>query len=140
MRSAGRLTLGIVLLGIASLGGRGAHAAMEESPAKHALHTGIAVVANVVPVVPALYAPRCLPGYVLCKVVYAGISVIAATGQLVLSGGQDLDQTRGILYRGFKGDWYLTARHVSGQATPEPLPDPPPPASGGGGHWEPPPL
>src|ERR1044071_864831 len=111
----------------------------ERSGARRALDTGIAVVANVVPGVSALYAPRCLPGYVLCKAVFAGMSLIAAADQLVLSGGGDLEQTRGILHRGFAGDWYLTGRHVSGEATPEPLPEPPPPSSGGG-KWEPPPL
>src|SRR5262245_46329195 len=113
----------------------------QEPTAKRALYTGIAVVANVVPVVPALYTPKCLPGYVVCKGVFAFFSVIAAAGQLVVSGGQDLEQTKGILYRGFRGDWYLTGRHVSGESTPEPLPEPPPPAGGGGGgRWEPPPL
>jgi hypothetical protein len=50
-------------------------------------------------------------------------------------------QTRGILHRGFAGDWYIDTRHVRGEATPEPLPEPPPPpSSSGGGTWEPPPL
>ena len=120
---------------------RAAAARYEERPATmRALYTGIAVVANVVPGVSALYAPRCLPGYVLCKSVFAFISVIAAADQLVVSGGGDREQTRGILHRGFAGDWYLTGHHVSGDVTPEPLPDPAPPSSGGGGRWEPPPL
>jgi hypothetical protein len=114
----------------------------EERPAgMRALYTGIAVVANVMPGVSALYAPKCLPGYVVCKVVFAGISIIAAGDQFVMSGGGDRAQTRAILYRGFAGDWYLTGRHVSGDLTPEPLPEPPPASSeGGGGKWEPPPL
>ncbi len=118
----------------------GTAAAAERSGARHALDAGIAVVANIVPGVSTLYAPRCLPGYVFCKTIFAAVSVIAAADQLVLSGGGDMQQTRGILHRGFAGDWYLTARHVSGEATPEPLPDPAPPPSSGGGHWEPPPL
>ena|SRR2546426_5759759 len=113
----------------------------QQSTATRALYTGIAVVANVVPGVSALYAPGCLPGYVLCKAVFAGMSVIGAADQLALSGGGDLDQTRAILHRGFAGDWYLTGRHVSGDMTPEPLPEPAPPSGGGGGgRWEPPPL
>lgn len=114
--------------------------AAEQSPGRHALYTGLAVVANVVPIVSTLYAPRCLLGYVFCKATYAGMSVIAAADQLALSGGGDLQQTRGILHRGFAGDWYLTARHTSREVAPEPLPEPPPPAAAEGGKWEPPPL
>jgi hypothetical protein len=113
----------------------------QQSGGKRALYTSVAAVANVVPVVSTLYAPHCLPGYVLCKAVYAFISVVGAGGQLALSGGQDLEQTRAILHRGFAGDWYLTGRHVSGEINPEVLPEPPPRSGGGGGEkWEPPPL
>jgi len=113
----------------------------QEPASKRALNTGIAVAANVVPVVSTVYEPKCLPGYVVCKGVYAFMSVVAATAQLVLSGGGDLEQTRAILYRGFRGDWYLTGRHVSGELNAEPLPEAPPPSGGGGGgRWEPPPL
>jgi len=111
----------------------------DRSADRSALDTGIAVVANVVPGVSTLYAPRCLPGYVFCKAIFAVVSVIAAADQLALSGGGDMTQTRGILYRGFAGDWYIAARHVRGEATAEPVPDPPPPPSSGG-KWEPPPL
>jgi hypothetical protein len=111
----------------------------ERSAARSALDTGIAVAANVVPGVSTLYAPHCLPGYVFCKAIFAVMSVIAAADQLALSGGGDMTQTRGILHRGFAGDWYIAPRHVRGEATPEPLPDPPPPPSSGG-KWEPPPL
>lgn len=110
----------------------------EQPAAKRAMYTGIAVVANVVPVVSTFYAPRCLLGYVLCKGVFAAMSTIAAADQLVLSGGGDMPQTRGILHRGFTGDWWLTGRHVSGEVEPQVLPEPPPPPSTGG--WEPPPL
>ncbi len=110
----------------------------QQSAGARALYTGIAVVANVTPFVSALYAPQCLPGYVVCKLVYAGFSLAAAADQLVLSGGGDLTQTRAILHRGFAGDWYLTGRHTSGELEPQPLPEPaPPPASG---SWQPPPL
>jgi hypothetical protein len=144
MRGAGRrLTLGVAMLAAVTIpAGRAAGTTFEErSPGARALYTGIAVVANVVPVVSTLYAPRCLPGYVVCKVMFAGISFIAASGQIALSGGRDLTQTRAILYRGFAGDWYLTGRHTSGEVTAEVLPDPPsPPAGGEGGQWQPPPL
>src|SRR5262245_49507311 len=77
----------------------------DESGGTRAAYTAVAVVANVVPGVSALYAPRCLPGYVLCKVLFAGASLVAATEQLVFSGGADRDQTRAILHHGFAGDW-----------------------------------
>lgn len=113
----------------------------QQSLAKRALYAGIAVVANILPGVSAIYAPRCLPGYIVCKLSFAGVSLLAAADQLVMSGGGDLTQTRGILYRGFEGDWILTPAHVAGERTPQPLPDPPPPASEGGeGGWQPPPI
>src|SRR5438034_7395965 len=62
----------------------------QQSPGMRALYTGVAVVANVTPFVATLYAPRCLPGYVVCKLTYAGLSLAAAADQLVLSGGGDL--------------------------------------------------
>jgi hypothetical protein len=111
----------------------------QRSTGARAFYTGMAVVANVVPGVSAIYAPRCLPGYIVCKTTFAIISVIAAGGQVFFSGWDDMEQTRAILYRGFRGDWYLTARHTSGEATPEPLPDPPPPKQTEG-EWTPPPI
>jgi hypothetical protein len=99
----------------------------ERSAGARALYTSLAVVGNVVPLVPTFYAPRCLPGYVICKLMFAGTSVVAAGGQLFLSGGADIPQTKAILYRGFAGDWFLTGRHTSGELTPRLLPDPPPP-------------
>lgn len=112
----------------------------QRSPATQALYASLAVIANVTPLVSTLYAPRCLPGYVACKIFFAGVSLIAAADQLILSGAGDLGQTRAIVYRGFSGDWYLTGRHTAGDARPEPLPDPPPPPAGSGQEtWEPPP-
>ena len=119
-----------------------AHAQRYErsSAPKRALYTGTAMVANAVPVVSAVFAPQCLPGYVVCKATFAFVSLVVATGQLALSGGGDMAQTRGILHRGFAGDWYLTGKHIAGDSTPQPLPEPPPPpAATGAGGWEPPP-
>src|SRR6059036_2060600 len=139
-----RRRLGIVAALATCVAGAGAASAAryDEQPfGVRALYTGVAVVANVTPVVSALYAPRCLPGYVVCKLTYAGLSLAAAADQLVLSGGGDLAQTCAILHRGFAGDWYLTGRHVAGEVEPEPLPEPPAPApESGGGGWQPPPL
>ncbi len=113
----------------------------ERSPAARVAYTSLAMIANVVPVVSTFYAPRCLVGYVTCKALWAFVSVVAAADQFVLSGGGDQVQTRGILYRGFAGDWFLTGRHTAGDLTANPLPDPPPPAvESEGGAWQPPPL
>jgi hypothetical protein len=105
-------------------------------------YTVVSVIANVTPIVSALYAPQCLPGYVLCKVSFATASVGAAAGQLLLSGWTDTAQTRAILYRGFGGDWILTSAHVSGKEQAQPLPTPPPPPEGddADGEWVPPPI
>jgi len=112
----------------------------ERSTAERVWYTAGAVVANLTPL-SALYAPRCLPGYLLCKLSFAGISLLAAADQLAFSGGADLAQTRAILHRGFAGDWILMPRHVAREATLEPLPDPPPPAVEGDHRgFEPPPI
>jgi len=110
----------------------------EQSGQMQAAYTAVAVVANILPGVSTLYAPRCLPGYVFCKVLFAAVSLVAATEQLAVSGGADRAQTRAILHHGFAGDWVLTGAHVAGDRTPEPWPDVPPAATGSG--WEPPPL
>jgi hypothetical protein len=133
--------IALVLLLVGSLGETAAAGNYEEaSTGRRALYTAAAVAANVVPVISALYAPRCLPGYLVCKLSFAGISLIAAADQLALSGGGDTVQTRAILHRGFRGDWVLTPRHVAGDLEPQVLPDPPPPPSDGGTGWQPPPL
>jgi hypothetical protein len=103
------------------------HAAYEDRPAwQRAGYTILAGIENIVPIASVLAAPRCLQGYILCKLSFAGVSVIAAGEQLFFSGGSDLGQTRAILHRGFGGDWYLTGRHAAGDASPEVLPDPGP--------------
>ena len=137
-----RLALAAALAAcLAAAGAARAASYDQQSRGMRALYTGVALVANVTPFVSALYAPACLPGYVVCKLTFAGLSLAAAADQLVLSGGGDLAQTRAILHRGFAGDWYLTGRHVAGEVEPEPLPEPPAPAPGSGeGGWQPPPL
>jgi hypothetical protein len=107
----------------------------ELPPATRALFNGVAVLANIVPVVSVLYAPQCLPGYVVCKIAFAGASLIAAADQLILSGGADRTQTRAILHRGFGGDWFLNGRHIAGDAQPQPLPEAAPVSD----DWQPPP-
>ena len=141
MQLAGRgLVRGGTLIAVCLLWSGVGHATSyeERSLGARAWYTTVAMVANLVPGVSALYAPRCLPGYYLCKVGFAGAATIAAVGQLAISGGGDLAQTRALLYRGWSGDWFLTGEHIAGDKTPQPLPEAPPPAAEGG--WQPPPL
>jgi hypothetical protein len=112
----------------------------ERSAAGRGFYTTAAMVANVTPIVSAVVAKECLPGYILCKASFAFVSGVAALAQLAWSGGGDREQTRAILYRGFAGDWYLTGRHVAGDVHPEPWPQPAPPQGSGHGGFEPPPL
>ncbi len=99
----------------------------DERPAwQRAGYTTLAMIANVVPITSALVAPRCLPGYILCKISYAGMSVVAAAEVMIASGDHDIPQIEGILHRGFAGDWYLTGRHVAGDVEPNVLPEPVP--------------
>ena len=99
----------------------------DERPAwQRAGWTTWAVIANVVPITSAAVAPKCLPGYILCKASYAAVSLIVAAEQVVWSGGEDLGQARAVLHRGFGGDWILTGRHASGDEPVEVLPDPGP--------------
>jgi len=139
-----RTLIGIaVLLGSLAAAPAASASYADASGPRRALYTTIAVAANVLPGLSALYAPTCLPGYVVCKISFSGVSLMAAAGQWLLSGAQDVEQTRGILHRGFAGDWYLTGRHVAGDLAPQPLPEPPPPTrteESGEGAWEPPPL
>lgn len=146
MHVVSRTLIGVVML-VASLANASVASAAyaDASGPRRALYTTLAVVANLVPGVSALYAPSCLPGYIVCKLSFAGVSLLAAADQWLMSGAQDVEQTKAILHRGFAGDWYLTGRHVAGDVTPEPLPEPPPPTSTGGGEggegaWTPPPL
>jgi hypothetical protein len=108
----------------------------EESAGKRFLYTAGALVANVMPVASAVTSPLCLPGYVLCKLSFASLSLLAAAEHLVLGGGANATSARAILHRGFQGDWYVTGRHVAGYTTAQPWPDPPR-AEASAGDFEP---
>ncbi len=97
----------------------------QRSLGMRALLTSVAVAADVMPGLSAIYAKQCLPGYIVCKTVFAIGSLMFATEQFAFSGGNDTGQTKAILYRGFEGDWFLNGRHVNGDTTPQPWPDPP---------------
>lgn len=104
----------------------------DRSSGQKAGYTALAVVENVVPITSALPAPRCLPGYILCKASFAFASVVFAGEQLLMSGASDLDQTKAVLHRGFAGDWYLTGANAAGDVAPDVLPDPGPASSAPG--------
>ncbi len=138
MPNARLLVAASLVLGL-TVGSARAGSYEERSLAARIGYSTIAVAANVVPILSAVYAPSCLPGYFACKFGFAAISLVAAADQLYLSGISDTEQTRAILHRGFGGDWLLTGRHIAGDAMPEPLPAAPPPRQEGTGGWEPPP-
>jgi hypothetical protein len=114
----------------------------ERSGGRKALYTAGAVAANAVPVTSAVVEPKCLQGYILCKLSFALFSVVVAGETLVLGGGSDMAQPKAVLYRGFSGDWVVTPRDIAGDTKPDLLPEPPPPAEGErkGGDFVPPPL
>jgi len=114
----------------------------ELSRGKRARYTAEAVAVNTVPGVSAAAEPRCIQGYILCKLTFALFSGVVAGETLVLGGGGDMAQTKAILYRGWSGDWVVTPRDMAGETKPELLPEPPPPAGGERkeGDFKPPPL
>ena len=84
-------------------------------------HTAAAVVANVIPVASVFVEERCLPGYIVCKISFWGISVIAAIEQVVVGG--NADGARATLDRGFGGDWVVTGEHIATGRKPELYPE-----------------
>lgn len=138
MRGAALVLSGV--LTVTTVGNAFADSYEDKSAGMRALYTAGAVIANFVPIVSAFVAPKCLPGYILCKLSFAGLSVVAAGESLAMSGGADKQQPKAILGRGFGGDWYLTGRHVAGDATPEVYPEAPPPTDTGKDGFTPPPI
>ena len=113
----------IVLLGGLSTRANAGVPYEERSTGGKILLSTVAGIANIVPVVPAFWAKPCLPGYVLCKATLAFASVLFAGEQIIFSGGGDTKQASAILGRGFGGDWFLTGRHINGDAQASPWPD-----------------
>lgn len=145
MRTIARQLAATMLFALAmSRGGVAQAVPWEElSSGRRALYTAGAVAANTLPGASSLMEPKCLPGYIMCKFVFAAFSTIAAGESLVMSGGADTPHTKSILYRGFSGDWWITPRDVAGETKAEVLPEAPPPAEGEekkSGDFKPPPL
>lgn len=101
----------------------------ERSTAGKALLNVAAAFVNVTPVLSAFWAKRCLPGYLVCKTAFAGMSLILAGEHVLMSGAEDMQQTNAILRRGFGGDWFVTGRHVNGDLQVQPWPDAAPAAA-----------
>lgn len=78
---------------------------------------------NVLPVASAFASQRCLPGYIACKLSFAGMGLIASTAQIIIGG--DIDGARRTARRAIGGDWIVTPRHVAEGASPDPYPAPP---------------
>jgi len=114
----------------------------EVTARRRALQTAGVVAANTVPGASAFFEPKCIQGYILCKAMFAVFSVAAAAESVLMSGGRDHDQPRGILTKGFTGDWVVTRSDVAGTTKVELLPEVAPPSSGEdtGGGFVPPPL
>ena len=125
------VTLVGTLSGVFSSSAEGAGSYDDRSTAERVLFSSVAVLANVVPVLPALWAKPCLPGYVFCKASFAFASVLFAGEQVLFSSGGDMAQVNTILRRGFGGDWFLTGRHISGDSKPVAWGDSAPPADAG---------
>lgn len=93
------------------------------SARRRALQTIRAAAANVVPGVSAFTEPKCIQGYILCKAMFAGFSVVAAAESVLMSGGRDHEQPKGILTKGFTGDWFITPSDIAGTTKAELLPE-----------------
>jgi hypothetical protein len=84
---------------------------------------GVAAAAlNVLPVVSIHASQRCLPGYVVCKLSFAGMGLIAAGTQLVVGG--DLKGAERTVRRAVGGDWLVLPRHLATGTNADPYPEP----------------
>lgn len=116
-----RTTAMVAALGLAlALAPSRAHS--DDSSIGRRLWNGLQAAAmNTVPVVSALAAPRCLPGYIACKVSFAAMGLVASGTQVIVGG--DVDGAGRTLQRAFGGDWVVTPRHVATGAKPDPYPE-----------------
>ena len=132
MRTIARRLLATMLVGFGVGQCTAAYAVPYEelSGGRRARDIAGAVAVNALPVASAVVEPKCLQGYILCKLTFAAFSVIVAGETLVLGGGSDLAQPKAVLYRGFSGDWVVTPQDIAGDTRPDVLPEPPPPADG----------
>lgn len=89
----------------------------------HRIWYGVAAAAlNVMPVVSVYASQRCLPGYVVCKLSFAGMGIVAAGTQLVIGG--DLNGAERTVRRAVGGDWLVLPHHVATGTKADPYPEP----------------
>ena len=112
--------LGMMLIGVIALN-QPAQAGEEPAPGARAWHVLASTGANLLPVASAFASPRCLPGYILCKLSFAGMGVVAS-GVQVIAGG-DIEGARATLSRAFGGDWVVTPSHIATSSRPDPYPE-----------------
>jgi hypothetical protein len=110
----------MLVIGIVSLAAVPAVSADEGDVPASAWDSTVAVVTNVVPITSAFVEGRCITGYVVCKLSFAGLSLVAAAEQVVLGG--DTKGARATLGRGFGGDWYVRPSDIASGRTPEVYP------------------
>lgn len=142
MRGAQKLLCVAVIAGVLTAGVSPASAITweERSAGSRAWYTALAVVANVLPIASAFVEPRCIQGYILCKLTWAGIGVVTGAESAIMSGGSDPDEAATVVKRGYKGDWFLTGSDVAGDTTPDVFPEVAPAPSTDDGGFEPPPI
>lgn len=94
--------------------------AADDGMGRRIWHGVAATAMNVLPVVSTFASQRCLPGYIACKLSFAGMG-LAASGVQIVAGG-DLDGARETLGRAFGGDWVVTPHHLATGIDPDPYP------------------
>jgi hypothetical protein len=141
MRGAQKLLCVAVIGGLLTAGVSPASAITweERSAGSRAWYTALAVVANVLPIASAFVEPKCIQGYILCKLTWASIGVITGAESAIMSGGQDPGEAGTQVKRGYEGDWFLTGSDVAGDTTPQVFPEIAAPSTDDGG-FEPPPI
>ena len=80
-----------------------------------------AFAANVIPGVSVWASDRCLPGYVVCKLQFAGLGTLGALAQLFWGG--DVDGAQTTLARAYGGDWVVTPRQLATGNGADPYPE-----------------
>lgn len=89
---------------------------------KRFLYGAGAVAANIIPGVSVWAASKCLPGYVVCKLTFAGLGTLAAGSQIFWGG--DVSGAGTTAGRAFGGDWIVTPRQLANGTGADPYPEP----------------
>jgi len=111
----------LALLTAASVAGPVAVRANDVSIGRRIGYGVAAVAMNVVPVVSVFASQRCLPGYIACKLSFAGMGLVASATQLVAGG--DVEGSRRTAARAISGDWVVLPRHLEHGIKADPYPE-----------------